>query len=73
MKQFTCSYRHLGEQWNFVIFAEDFADADARMRSIRGNACVDGELMMVIPANALTLPLAALFTRLVIWFKNLGR
>ncbi len=41
-KQFACEYRHNGSTWGLVIWADDWEDAQRKLRSIGTNGCVIG-------------------------------
>lgn len=69
--QFSCEYRHDDRAYCFEIWATDQADADRRMRSIRGNAEVSGQLEGVIECRPATAPVVGLWVRFKCWFRNL--
>lgn len=59
MKTFTVSYRMPdGKERSFSIKAKDWAEAEVCVRRIRGNATLDGELILSVPAPGI---LAGLF------------
>ena len=64
-KRFLCSYHHNGAQWSLVLDAEDWPDAEARVKKL-GYLHLDGELMATIPANRVT----GLWVRFSCWLKN---
>ena len=66
MKTFLVSYRYNDAEWNAHIMAEDFADAEARLRQMGAWGKVDGELMATVPASL------GLFARLAVWLRNLA-
>jgi hypothetical protein len=70
MTQFLVSYRHAGSEYNLLLPADNWADAEAKLRSIQRHARVIGSDVMRVPANALTFPFAGLFARLLVWWRN---
>ena len=66
---FLCSYRINGDEYGFEIAANDWADAERRLRAIKGNANVDGELVVKIP---LPEKLGNWFVRLLGWWRGEG-
>lgn len=59
-----------GGTYSFQFFARDHADAERRLRAIRGNAEIIGELKGTIPAGV---PGAGMWVRLRCWWGNLFR
>ncbi len=47
---FGVEYRHDGGLWSFHLYATDIDDAKRRLRSIRGNAEIYGEIVAEIKA-----------------------
>ena len=45
MKPYTCTYRFNGRPFGFVVEAETYEDASARMRAIGMTAVAEGELV----------------------------
>ena len=45
MKPYTCTYRFKGRAFGFVVEAESYEDASARMRAIGMTAVADGEFV----------------------------
>lgn len=45
--KFICSYYHNGAQWNVTLDAEDWADAEARVKKL-GNLKLDGQLISTV-------------------------
>lgn len=63
MKPFLINYQHGGQRYALELYANDAADAKARLNSLLyGRVC--GEVAMKLPAQLG--PLAAL----VCWFRN---
>ena len=72
-KQALVSYRFDGGEYSFSFPAEDWADAEAKLRAIRSTATLTGWPSFGVPANSLTLPLAAIFARLYTAIRNMLR
>lgn len=49
--QFCVDFEFDGSGWGFEIWAKDFADAEARVASLRENAKLGGQLYASIPAD----------------------
>ena len=45
MKPYTCTYRFKGRAFGFVVEADSYEDASARMRAIGMTAVADGEFV----------------------------
>lgn len=66
---FGAEYRHPdGKTYTFQFLARDHDDARVRLRAIRGNAELLGELVSTVPA---WVPGAGLWARLRCWWGNL--
>lgn len=64
-------YSHDGNECAFTMGADDWDDAQARLRSIGYNGRVVGSNVHTYQTNALTLPLVAIWVPLLTWWKNL--
>jgi hypothetical protein len=62
-----------GESYGFVMPAESLEDAERRMRAIRLTGIVAGWPCYSYRANALTLPLVAIWVHLTTAVRNLLR
>ena len=50
MKTYLVSYRYKGKEYSFDIEATCFEDAENRLRFIKGNGSIDGELVLRVGA-----------------------
>lgn len=66
-------YNHEGNLYGFVMGADNWLDAQARLRSIGYNGRVVGSGVKTYKTNAFTLPLIALWVPLTVWWRNLWR
>lgn len=48
MNVFICSYMFKGAKWSFDIHADSFEEAADKLRWLKMNAVLDGELMLSI-------------------------
>lgn len=62
MKQYMASYRHKGESFVLMYYAEDEQDAKAKLQSIKSNANYDGEVVLHVKTSFLE--------RLIGWWKK---
>lgn len=68
---FMLDYRHNGIAYSETIWATDWEDAVARVQSIARTGEIVGSDVTTIPANSVTLPFAALWARMLCWWRNL--
>lgn len=64
-------YHHDGKPCAFTMGANDWDDAQARLRSIGFNGEIVGSGVETYRTNALTLPLVAFWVRFLCWVRNL--
>lgn len=62
MKTYVCSYWFKGEQYKFTIVADSLQDATWRLRQLKADAVIDGELMITVPIPS------CWFRRLIDWW-----
>ena len=70
---YMVEYRHEGKHCCFTMGANDWQDAQDRLRSIGYNGEVVGSGAKTYQTNAVTLPFVALWVPLVTWWRNLWR
>jgi hypothetical protein len=68
---YIIDFRHDGKTYSFNIYALDLPDANRRLRSIRGNAEVIGELGGEIAVNEMTAPVVRIWVAVKCWWRNL--
>jgi hypothetical protein len=71
--KFDVEYRHEGHTYTFEIWATDHADAERRLRSIKGNAEVAGQIVEVITCGKKLYWPARLYMAARCWFHNAFR
>jgi hypothetical protein len=59
-----------GARYSFAMYADDWEDAERRLRAIRATATLSGGPAYRIPANSLTLPFVWVFVELFTRIKN---
>lgn len=68
---FLIDYRHQGRTYSLHLLApRDWEDAEAHVRSLAMTAKVIGSNVQTIRANSVTLPFAAIWVRLIVWWRN---
>lgn len=66
-------YNHNGNTYAFTFGADDWDEAQARLRSIGFNGEVVASGVQTYRTNALTLPLIAFWVPFTCWLRNLFR
>lgn len=68
---FLIDYHHGGEKWSFDLLATSWNDAEERLRSIKYNAYIEGEVKATIPARVgWWVPLATTIRNLFHWMTK---
>ena len=62
MKQYMASYKHKGESFVLMYYAQDEQDAKIKLQSIKGNAKYDGEVVLHVKTSFLD--------KLIGWWKK---
>ena len=76
MKQeppFLCEYIYDGRRFSATIGGDSWEEAERHLKCIGANGRIVGSNVSSIPVNALTLPFAGIYVRLVVFFRNLLR
>lgn len=69
MKKYCIEYRHNGRIGMVEYHADNWEDAERRLRSLKGNGEVTGEIVFEAPVNTVT----AFPIQIYLWFKRLFR
>ena len=67
---FLLAYRMGGSLFTETIYADDWPDAERRLLAIKHTGWIDGSDVLIVPVNSVTLPFAAVWVRIVKWWKN---
>ena len=70
---YMINYNHKGKTYCFTLGADDWEDAQERLRSIGYNGEVVGSGVQTYRTNPVTLPFVALWVPLLTWWRNLRR
>ena len=70
---YMVQYHHNGQPCCFKLGADDWDDAQARLRSIGFNGQVIGSGVETMRANVVTLPFVHVWLMLNVWVRNLFR
>lgn len=70
---FLCEYSHQGHTYSITVGGGSWDEAEHHLKSIGANGRIIGSNVSTIPVNALTLPFAGLYVRLVVFMRNLFR
>ena len=62
-----------GARYSFGMYADDWEDAERRLRAIRTTGALSGGPAYRIPANSVTLPFVHVFVVAYTWLRNLFR
>lgn len=68
---YIVDFRHDGKTYSFRIYGLDEQGAERRLRSIKGNAEIIGELGGEIAVNDSTAPFVGIWVKAICWWRNL--
>lgn len=73
MPRFNFEYRHNGRRYSLEAHASSWEEAEHHLQSLRQTGVVAGEVIEVVPAGPLALPIATLWVWIRLHWLNRWR